>query len=75
MPERMNIVIDEDLARTLRETALRKFGKLRGASLVIDAALRRYFQEEGIEIESLKKTGNKEDPCRAPSVLPGHPVW
>jgi Arc/MetJ family transcription regulator len=52
MSERMNIVIDATLAKTLRETALKKYGKLKGSSLLIEEALRRYFRAEGIEFAS-----------------------
>jgi hypothetical protein len=70
MPERMNIIIDETLARTLRETALAKYGKFKGASLLIEEALRRYFQEEGIVVEKSKEKGSKENPLKALSSLP-----
>jgi len=59
MPERMNIVIDESLAKALREATLAKFGKFRGASQVVEEALRRYFKEEGIVVEKRKKRGAK----------------
>jgi hypothetical protein len=51
MPDRMNITLDENVAKTLRQTTLKRFGKLRGASLIIQEALERYFEEEGISIE------------------------
>jgi len=51
MPDRMNISLDEKVAKTLRQTTLKRFGKLRGASLIIQEALERYFEEEGISIE------------------------
>lgn len=51
MPDRMNISLDENVAKTLRQTTLKRFGKLRGASLIIQEALERYFEEEGISIE------------------------
>jgi len=56
MIDRMNISIDADLARTLRETALKKYGKLKGASLLIEEALRLYFKTEGIHYEEPHKS-------------------
>ena len=59
MTDRMNISIDATLARTLRETALKKYGKLKGASLLIEEALRLYFKTEGIHYEETLKSENQ----------------
>ena len=64
----MNIVIDADLAKTLREAALAKYGKMRGASLLVEEALRQYFHNEGIEVKKSMKTESKENPCKAASL-------
>jgi hypothetical protein len=56
----MNVVIDVALAKTLRETAVKKFGKMRGASLVIEEALRRYFREEGIDVGQIEENSGKK---------------
>jgi Arc/MetJ family transcription regulator len=47
----MNVTLDENIAKTLRQTTLKRYGKLRGASRIIEEALRRYFEQEGITIE------------------------
>jgi len=72
MPERMNIVIDESLAKALREATLAKFGKFRGASQVIEEALRRYFKEEGIVVEKTGEARSKDFPCKASLPHPLH---